>query len=296
MRRFLGLAGVIVIAGCVTAAGQSGAPVTVAAAPPIVALDEPPPAGVQDLVSLTQSSSASSQILVFTSGVDSGTDTLSAGSASTTPTGTQMAAMRTQLQAERAAIEPAADSPPRTIASLSLGNGGTAFFTVWHDNAGLLCSETDTLDAQGSGGGGGTDGPCIGSIPGAAGCTALCLGTSGGGESAADMGWVLSGTVDAGADALDVTTADGATVEYPLTGPVVDRNRRVFLLDLGGQGWKTLVLLRNGQVIDKTAQPPSILALEQCETSAGPAPAPPQGMGAWKAALQSCLTGSSSTP
>ena len=77
------------------------------------------------------------------------------------------------------------------------------------------------------------------------------------------MGWVLSGTVDAGADALDVTTADGATVEYPLTGPVVDRNRRVFLLDLGGQGWKTLVLLRNGQVIDKTAQPPSLLALER---------------------------------
>jgi hypothetical protein len=300
VKRFLGLAGVIVIAGCVTAAGQSGAPVTVAAAPPIVTLDEAPPAAVQDLLGLTQSSSTSSEILVFTSGVGSGTDTLSAGSASTegmAPTEAQMAAMRAQMEAQRAAMEPAADSPPRTIASLPLGNGGTAFFTVWYNNAGLLCSETDTLDARGSGGGGGPDGPCIGSIPGATGCVALCLGTSGGGESAADMRWVLSGTVDASADALDVSSADGSTVEYPLTGPVVDGNRRVFLLDLGGQDWRTLVLLRNGQVVGRTAQPATVVALENCETTVGPAPVPPpQSMGAWSAALQSCLSGSGSTP
>jgi hypothetical protein len=305
VRRFLGLAGVILIAGCVTAAGQSGAPVTVAAAPPIVALDEAPPGEVQSVLDLTltapdvtQSTSTSTQILTVTSSADSGTDTLGAGGTSTSAKATdaQVAALRAQIEAQHAATEPAADSPARTVASLPLDNGGTAFFTVWHNNAGLLCTETETLGAQGGGGGGGPDGPCLGSLPGGTDCGALCLGTSGGGDSQADTSWVLSGTVDASADAIDVSTADGATTEYPLTGPVVDGDRRVFLLDLGGQAWRTLVLLRNGRAVDRTDQPATIVALENCESMVGPAPAPSHGMDAWNTALQSCLSKSSSTP
>jgi hypothetical protein len=107
---------------------------------------------------------------------------------------------------------------------------------------------------------------------------------------------VLGGTVDASADALDVTTAEGSTVEYPLTGPVLDGDRRVFLLALGDQDWRTLVLLRNGQVVDRTAQPAIVVASENCETTVGPAPVPPQSLDAWNAAFRACMTASGTTP
>ena len=119
---------------------------------------------------------------------------------------------------------------------------------------------------------------------------------------------MLSGTVPADADALDVTTADGATTEYPLTGPVLDGDRRVFLLDLGAQDWRKLGLVRGGQVVDETAMPAATAAGEDCIDKAGPMPMPPTisatpgpleqtaAMRAWRAAFQSCLAASGAFP
>lgn len=309
MKRFLGLAGVIVIAGCVTAAGQSGAPVSVAAAPPIVALDEAPPPELHGLldfgstsssVPLTQSDSNSSTSLMFTSTSGGGQMSSSgvwawskSGPAVLTPA--QVAAFQAKIAAEQAAVAPAAGTSPRLVASLPLADDGTAYFVTWHNGDGLLCTETETLYATG-GGGGSPAGPCIGPAAVEPVCGAICLNSSGGGDSATETRWVLGGTVDASADGLDVTTADGSTTEYPLTGPVLDGDRRVFLLDLGDQKWRTLVLLRNGQVVDRTAQPAIVVAAENCDTTIGPTAVPPQSMDAWNAAFRSCMSASGTTP
>jgi hypothetical protein len=306
VRRFLGLAGVIVIAGCVTAAGQSGAPVTVAAAPPIVALDEAPPPELLGLLDFGSASSSapltanSSASIMFTSthGSDrvSGTDVWAwSKSGPAVLTAAQIAAFQAEIAAELAAVAPAAGTSPRLVASLPLADDGTAYFVTWHNSAGLLCTATETVYATGSGGGS-PAGPCIGSAAVEPECGSICLKSSGGGDSATETRWVLGGTVDASADALDVTTADGATVEYPLTGPVLDGDRRVFLLDLGDQDWRTLVLLRNGQVVDRTAQPAIVIESENCETTIGPTAVPPQSMDAWNAAFRSCLSASGTTP
>ena len=134
-------------------------------------------------------------------------------------------------------------------------------------------------------------------------CAAVCLASSGTGSDAAQR-WVLSGTVAADADALDVTTADGATTEYPLTGPVLDGDRRVFLLDLGAHDWRKLGLVRGGRVVDETTMPAGAAAAEDCIHKTGPMPMPPTisatgppveesgAMKAWNAAFQACLAAS----
>ena len=119
---------------------------------------------------------------------------------------------------------------------------------------------------------------------------------------------MLSGTVPADADALDVTTADGATTEYPLTGPVLDGDRRVFLLDLGAQDWRKLGLVRGGQRrrrdddaggdrgrrgLQRQGRPDA----DAATISVTPGPLEQTAaMRAWNAAFQACLAASGAFP
>lgn len=306
MRLLPGLAVVLVLAGCGSASTGPGKPAAagapVAPAPPIVPLDEAPPEPVARMLDMLFAPPSSA-----TSGFDhlQTTITWAAGGPTTTtsaPTPAQIAEASAQLEAQRRALEPAADSTPRVVARLPLADGGEALFVDWHNDAGRLCTYTSITHA--SGGGGGMGGACV--EPQQAQCTAICLASDGSGVLSADD-WVLSGTVPADADALDVTTADGATAEYPLAGPVLDGDRRVFMLDLGAQDWRQLALVRGGDVVAETAMPVAQVAGEECERKAGPMPPPPTEpptpasgespeVKAWNDAFQACLQAHGSTP
>ena len=225
-------------------------------------------------------------------------------STSTTPTPAQIAEARRQFDVHREKLEPAPGSSPRAVARLPLADGGDTLFVAWHNRDGLLCTYTNTVDA-GGGGGGGAAGPCEGDDQGTQ-CAAVCLSSSGTGSASAER-WVLTGTVPADADALDVTTADGATTEYPLTGPVLDGDRRVFLLELGAHDWRKLGLVRGGQVVDETTMPAASAAAEDCNgkvgpmqwptvSATGPAVEESDAMKAWNAAFQACLAASGAFP
>ena len=155
-----------------------------------------------------------------------------------------MATIQAQFEAQRAALRPAAGSPPRVVARLPLADGGDAVLVAWLNTDGVVCTDTDVQERQGSGGGG-PGSSCVPAELAASPlvhCTQICLTSNGSGSDPARPVWVLSGTVAADADALDVTTADGATAEYPLTGPVLDGgDRRAFLLELGTSDWRKLV-------------------------------------------------------
>ena len=324
MRLLLGLAFVVVLAGCGAETGGPGAPggqsapaVPVAPAPPIVPLDEAPPAEVtrmldEELAPLpvdfgnggTVSGPSSVTTVLFTWGADT---QVSGGTTSTTitPTSAQIAELRRQINVHREALEPASDSAPRAVARLPLADGGETLFVAWHNRHGLLCTYTNTTDAGGSGGGG-AGGPCEGDEP-ARQCAAVCLASNGTGTASTER-WVLTGTVAADADALDVTTADGATTEYPLTGPLLDGDRRVFLLELGVHDWRKLALVRGGRVVDETTMRAAAAAAEDCSGKIGPMPMPPTGsamagpveqtsaMKAYNAAIQACLAASGAYP
>jgi len=330
MRVLAGLVAVLVLAGCGTMAVRSGAPAApvarLAGAPPIQALDEAPPEEVQRMLDQafaplpadfgqggTASSSRGHQALLFTWGVDSWT----AGGGSTSTTSTtltpaQVATFRAELDAQRARIEPAPGSAPRLVARLPLAGQGDALFVVWHNRDALLCSETQIADARGGGGGGGPSGPCAGTGQGQSEphCAALCLASDGAGSDMAHETWVLSGTVAADADALDVTSSDGMTAEYPLTGPVLGGgDRRVFMLELGKVDWRKLTLLRGGQVVGEAAMPAFSAASEDCMVKVGPMPppkppvppvsgpiAPTAEINAWQTSFQACLTASGALP
>jgi len=294
-----------VLAGCGAETSGSGKPaaagVLAAPAPPIVAVDEAPPAELQRVLDeeLGHSSAASS-------GIDTQEKTVTFvwGGTSTTaaPTAAQLAEARAQLEEQRRALEPAPDSTPRVVARLPLADGGDALFVVWHNRDGRLCTYTNVTHA--SGGGGGMGGPCA--EPQGMECAQICLASDGSGTVAADD-WVVSGTVAADADALDVTTADGSTTEYPLAGPLLDGDRRVFMLDLGAQDWRKLALVRGGGVVATTTMPAASVASEDCDRKAGPMPlpapqsgtaAPPESAAqkAWQDAFQACLEASGTTP
>ncbi len=328
MRLLLGLAGVVVLAGCGTVAGRSGAPAApsapLAEAPPIQAVDEAPPEQVQRMlddelqplpadfgeqVSGTSSSAGTGSFTMVFS-YSWGIDTLGpdATASAAKPTAAQIAQIRADFEARRTAIEPAPGSAPRVVARLPLAAGGDALFVAWHNHDGLLCTETQVVAADG-GGGGGAGGPCAlsGQDTSMAHCAALCLASDGSGGDAASTTWVLSGTVAAGADALDVTTADGTTAEYPLTGPLLGGgDRRVFMLELGKGDWRKLTLLRGGEVVDQTAMPAFAAASEDCMAKLGPMPPPEPAvppvsgptpeMQAWDASLRSCMAASGAVP
>jgi hypothetical protein len=319
VRLLVGLVAVLVLAGCGTMAGRSGAPAApsapLAEAPPVQALDEAPPEEVQRMLDeefaplpADFGQSATTTALTSTLRFSSRVDYLAVGggTASTT-TLAELATLRAEIEAQRATIESAPGSPPRLVARLPLAGGGNALFVIWHNRDGLLCTYTQVADTQG-GGGGGPGGPCASPDQGGPRCAALCLGSNGTGSSLADETWVLTGTVAADADALDVTTADGTTTEYPLTGPLLDGgDLRVFMLELGKLDWRKLTLLRAGQVVDETALPALAAASEDCMAKLGPMPpptappasgpvAPTAEMKAWNASLQACLTASGALP
>ena len=283
-------------AGKPAAAGAPAAP-----APPIVPVDEPPPAEVERVLQEEFAPPSAS------SGVDYMQTTFTWGNGGTTttsaPTPAQVAEGRAELDAQRRALEPAPDSTPRVVARLPLADGGDALFVVWHNRDGRLCTYTNVTHA--SGGGGGMGGLCAESQ--GTECAQICLASDGSGAVSADD-WVVSGTVVADADALDVTTADGSTTEYPLAGPVLDGDRRVFMLDLGSQDWRKLALVRGGGVVAETTMPAASVASEDCERKAGPMPMPPMGsivsapgeqsvaMKAWETSFQACLAASGAFP
>jgi hypothetical protein len=330
VRLLAGLVAVLVLAGCGTMTSRSSAPAgpvaPLAEAPPIQALDKAPPKEVQrmldhefaplpaDFGQRGASSSGTGQVLLFSSGVDSWTagGVPTSTTSTTTLTPARIAAFRAEFDARRAAIEPAPGSAPRLVARLPLTGGGNALFVAWHNRDALLCIETQIADARGGGGGGGPTGPCVGTGQGQSEphCAALCLASDGAGSDMAHETWVLSGTVAADADALDVTTADGTTAEYPLTGPVLGGgDRRVFMLELGKVDWRKLTLLRGGQVVDEAAMPAFSAASEDCMVKVGPMPppmppvppvsgpiAPTAEMNAWQTSFQACLTASGALP
>jgi len=326
VRLLAGLVAVLLLAGCGAVAGRSGAPAAPAAgpladAPPLQALDEAPPEQVQRLLDdefrplpadFGESSGTGSSTTVFA--YSWGIDTFGSGGAASTaakPTAAQMAQIRADFDARRTAISPAPGSAPRVVARLPLAAGGDALFVAWRNHDGLLCTETQVVADYG-GGGGGPGGPCALSGPYASTshCAEICLASDGSGGDLASTTWVLSGTVDAGADVIDVTTADGTTAEYPLTGPVLDGgDRRVFMLELGKADWRKLTLLRGGDIVDQTAMPALSAASEDCSAKLGPMPtpepttppvsgpiAPTPEMEAWDASFQSCMTASGALP
>ncbi|HEX7526055.1 MAG TPA: hypothetical protein VF327_07080 [Gaiellaceae bacterium] len=322
MRLLAGLVAVLVLAGCGAMAGRSGAPAApagrVAVAPPIQAVDEAPPEQVQRVLDYEfaplpadfgETSSSGTTVWLTLVGVDS----LSAGGSSTeistTPTPAQIATFRAELDARRAAIEPAPGSSPRLVARLPLAGGGNAFFVAWHNHEALLCFETQVAYDPNGGGGGGASGPCAATEQSAPHCAALCLTSDGAGSNMADETWVLSGTVAPDADAIDVTTSAGTTAEYPLTGPLIaGGDRRVFMLELGKADWRKLVLLRGGRVVDESTMPAMVAASEDCMGKLGPMPPPkppeapgaqitsPPEMHAWQSSFRQCLTASGAVP
>lgn len=296
MRLLLGLAAVFVLAGCGAATNGSGKPaassVPGAPAPPIVPLDEAPPAEVGRMIDALTTPLRSGGP---NSGVDSVTFTFTWGPDGTSTTESspeQTAQALARIDARRGATAPAPGSPPRAVARLPLADGGDALFVTWHNRAGALCSTTWISHENGGGGGSGCDDASLPS------CTAICLESSGGGPDGSEMVRLLTGTVAADADTIDVTTADGTTTAYPLTGPLVDGDRRVFMLELGSQDWRTLVLLRAGDAVDRTAMPKGEVAVDECDASVPPPPAATPGSTAYTEAMNACLAehGAGPTP
>ena len=333
MRLLAGLVAVLVLAGCGTMANRAGAPGAPAArladAPPIQALDDAPPAELQRMLdeelaplpadfgessSSGSSSSNGGTTLSFRWGVDVVLSPIGAPhtSTTTTPTPEDIAKFRAELESRQAAIAPGKGSTPRMVARLSFAGAGNAYFVVWNNNDGLLCTDTWATWASGANGGGfggGPSGPCADLGQSGIHCAALCLASSGGGSSLADETWVLTGTVAADADAIDVTTAAGTTAEYPLTGPLVaGGDRRVFMLELGKTDWRKLVLLRGGRVVDESTLPTMAAASEDCtaEVAPMPPPKPPETPGGqiaatpemetWQASFETCLRAHGALP
>jgi len=279
VRRLCALAAVFVLAGCGTASQRagSGAPVVPdAPAPPIEAADEAPPEDATFFLEMdsgqADSSSGDSATAV---GINeycaviwsdaAGGDRQDCGP----PTPEQEAQARAEERQYEQAIRPAPDSPPRVVARLA-----TTVFIAWRNLAGALCWETYADD----GGAVGPGGPCRPS-PGEADCAAICLqpddeGTGDGSVHA----YVLGGTVAAGAEALRVTQAGGATATYPLVGPTVrGSDARVFMLELGAHDWRKLELVRGGAVAATQTMPSFEAASEDCGDKIGPMPVPADG-------------------
>ncbi len=320
----------VVVSGCGAAAGGPGPAGLIyadAPAPPVVAVDEAPPPAVARFLGLELGQHLSD------SGVDTrrlvghgsdlraerspgrGTPAAPVASASapaaqpscSPATPAQQAQMLAQQQQWQQAIAPAPGHEPRTIATLPLADGGTAWLTVWTTASGALCWQIDAEHAGGGGGGGGPDGPCRGRAGserrrGAPPCDALCLSSSGSGDGQGPTTYVLAGTVPADAEALRVTLDGGAVATYPLTGPALPGlvDRRVFMLELGTHDWRTLELIRDGAVARTVQMPAEQAAFEHCSALLGPpkpAVTPPltgaavaQAMQPYNDQMNACLT------
>jgi hypothetical protein len=313
LRPLLGVAAVLALAGCGSTVERARGPVAPdAQAPPITAADSPPPpdalfflksdfgategGGSTRTVVLCAQWSGSSDATgggAVGGTVDSASPPRSnAGGTCPQPGAAALARLRAQQRRFQHAIRPAPASPPRVVARLPLDGGGETLFIAWKTSSGALCFEVDEVDPHG-GGAGGPGGPCARAAQDTAAapsvdltglrapCDALCLESQGGssGDAAAPTTYRLGGTVAADAEALRVTTDDGAVATYPLVGPVLpDTNARVFMLDLGTHDWRKLELVRGGDVVETGDMPAFQAAAEDCSKSIGPPPMPRESL------------------
>jgi hypothetical protein len=198
------------------------------------------------------------------------------------PTPAQLAQLQQDEQAAFDIVTPVA--PPRVIAKLDLGDGSQELFAAWHNSTGQVCVDTEETDSYGGQGSDGATGPCQLAAIGifAAQCTsfcaqllppcsaALCLSSS---DESSDNAprYVLTGTVDAHADELDITDAAGTTRAYPLTGPLIAGSPlRVFMLDLGANDWRRLDLLAHGRIVESQQMPLLQARSEECDVQVAP--------------------------
>jgi hypothetical protein len=290
MRSLLALAAVVVLAGCGSGTVErAGAPIVPdRPSPPIVPVDEAPPDDVTWFLQhdFEPPSTTSTGVGVITAELVC-TDRSGDRGVCPEPTPEERAQAQQAEEDYLKSIRPAAGSPPRVIAKLALAGGGHELFTAWHDVDGKLCWETDDVRPDG-GGGGGPSGPCTASSK----CDAFCLDSSG----VATTTYELSGTVPTAAAALRVTTADGQVSTYELDGPVVDGDRRVFMLELGPSDWRRLELVRHGAVFDTQTMPETTVAFEECDAEVGSMPQPTSGwtphtpeLDAYSKKLDACL-------
>jgi hypothetical protein len=265
-------------------------------APAIARADAPAPHQSLDLLrpaSTATSGSSGQDVWVTVSNGGSVCSFSSGGAAPTAPSTTSTCTPPTpeqtaRLEAEQkrwlAAVQPAAGSTPRTVATLSLAGGGAVSFVAWKTSSGSACWITQIEVGEG-GGGGGPNGPCsrdasaqpTGGDPSP--CDALCLDSSGGGDGSTSD-YVLAGTVPLTAEAIRVTLAGGARATYPLVGPELPgwSDRRIFILDLGhADDWRTLELVQAGAVVRTERMPAVQAASQDCSAKLGMLPHPTGG-------------------
>lgn len=164
------------------------------------------------------------------------------------PSPEEIDAFRRLFWEDRPELMPTDPAAMRSIARLALEKRGPkdrALLAVWRTAAGKLCLATDVEDEEGLNGNGAV-GPCLAGSR----CADLCLERSFHYDYG-DPPWLLSGIVNAAADQLRIVLADGDSLIYPLTGPVVPHfpTRRVFMLDLGNRSHRRLELLQGGKVV-----------------------------------------------
>ena len=262
------------VVGCGTVGTRDAvrAPLTeLEPAPPIVAVDEAPPDDILWFLHMDTSSTSDGQ----GGGIHEycGTDELDppANSEESCPpmTPEQEAQAREQEKAWVDAVSPAPDSPPRTIAKLSLSDGGSVLLIVWHNAVGELCTDVEEESPDGSGGGGGPGGPCV---PGNPACGEICV-ESGGDGNVDETRYTLTGFVPSEADSVRVTLAGGAAKGYPLNGPVVEGTTlRVLMLELGRRDWRRVEVFRGEELLAAQDLPAAMVSFEDCEEKAGPMP------------------------
>jgi hypothetical protein len=299
MRAALAVTAVLLLAGCggnvderVTAA--SGPIQATEPPPPIVAIDEPAPEMVEWFLHEWGPASdddpnsvrESCDIILGDSQDDEDAD--EDGCAPPTPEEREQIARITEQW--RTAVEPAPDSPARSVARLELTTGGRAVFVAWRNRAGELCITTQIEDSDGSSGGGGPRGPCV---PWERDCEAICVWAEGGGPGEETQRYVLTGLVPSTGELLRVTLAGGAVRTFPLTGPMIrDSERRVVMIELGPRNWRRVELVRDGDVAATAEMPPLQVASEECWDQVGPEPVADDEVDAWLARVDSCVSAS----
>jgi hypothetical protein len=281
-----------VLAGCGTVGTRDAARAPLAElepAPPIVAVDEAAPDGVLWFLRTLPSTSDGEGGIHAYCGAD-GVEESGDAEESCPLTPEQQAEAEEQERAWLAAVRPAPGSEPRTIAKLSLSDGGTVRFIVWHNAAGELCTDIEEDSPDGSGGGGGPGGPCIPAHPN---CGEVCVESTGEGNLD-DLRYVLTGFVPSEADNVRITLKGGEVKLYPLNGPVVDgTNRRILMLELGKRDWRRVEALRGDRLVAAGDLPRELVAYDDCEDKAGPMPTPESeddpALEAFDQTLEACL-------
>jgi hypothetical protein len=235
-------------------------PSTVGHAPPVHAVDAPPPDVVAGLLD--------AELGVVQSG-GAITVTLDAACTPSPCTARDLRRMKAQVAEHRDRIRPAPGTPPRTVAELH----GKDLLIAWRNRASQLCLEATRV----RGGGTPVFGPCVGDDR-ADPCAALCLVSSSTGDGSS-VRYLLAGTVGGDATALRITTARARTT-YTLQGPLLaGTNRRVFMLELGHDDYRKLELLHGARVVDSRSLPVWQAVVEDCQASG-------QGMNDLKACVQ----------